>query len=356
MSFHIQLQSFSDLISAEDKIFDWPQVETFDQTVEWFQTLANYTLTDDETVQLCGLYEGIKKPLVVLPLVMGTEKLWFGSKRYIRSLTNYYTAYYSAVYNNSECQALLFSELAMQLFNSYKNIAYVDLQPMDPTGIVYQNLVAGFKNSGAVVEKYFRFGNWYLEVAGQSFDDYYEERPSRVRSTIKRKLKKLKKYSANIEIKIITDMAELPYAINAYESIYEKSWKPDEPYNKFIREIVEKFSAKGWLRFGLIHIDGKPAAAQIWFVYNGTASIFKLAYSPEFREFSVGSVLTVELMKHVIDIDKVDIVDYLCGDDGYKKDWMSHRRERWGVRAYRKTSLLNLMPIAKLIAKKYLKK
>ena len=38
-------------------------------------------------------------------------------------------------------------------------------------------------------------------------------------------------------------------------------------------------------------------------------------------------------MQHVLDVDKVDEVDYLSGDDAYKKDWMSHRRERWGVLA-----------------------
>ena len=43
-------------------------------------------------------------------------------------------------------------------------------------------------------------------------------------------------------------------------------------------------------------------------------------------------------MRHVVDIDKVDEVDYLTGDDSYKEDWMSHRRERWGVVAFRKGS------------------
>jgi len=27
-------------------------------------------------------------------------------------------------------------------------------------------------------------------------------------------------------------------------------------------------------------------------------------------------------------------IDYLTGDDTYKKDWMSHRRERWGIIAF----------------------
>jgi hypothetical protein len=45
------------------------------------------------------------------------------------------------------------------------------------------------------------------------------------------------------------------------------------------------------------------------------------------------------LMEHVIEIDKVEEIDYLIGDDPYKKAWMSHRRERWGVIAYNPRSM-----------------
>ena len=37
---------------------------------------------------------------------------------------------------------------------------------------------------------------------------------------------------------------------------------------------------------------------------------------------------------NVADVDRVSEVDYLTGDDPYKKDWMSDRRERWGIVAF----------------------
>jgi CelD/BcsL family acetyltransferase involved in cellulose biosynthesis len=40
------------------------------------------------------------------------------------------------------------------------------------------------------------------------------------------------------------------------------------------------------------------------------------------------------MMQHVIDVDRVREVDYLTGDDAYKRDWMSHSRERHGLVAY----------------------
>ena len=39
----------------------------------------------------------------------------------------------------------------------------------------------------------------------------------------------------------------------------------------------------------------------------------------------------MNMMQHVIEVDRVHEVDYGSGDDPYKKDWMSARRERWGL-------------------------
>jgi CelD/BcsL family acetyltransferase involved in cellulose biosynthesis len=98
-------------------------------------------------------------------------------------------------------------------------------------------------------------------------------------------------------------------------------------------------AAQGWLRLGLLTLDDQPLAAQIWIVKDGKASIFKLAYDGEYAKFSPGSILTKALLRHVIDIDRVTEVDYLAGDDDYKKDWMSHRRERRGIIAFNRRTL-----------------
>jgi hypothetical protein len=34
-------------------------------------------------------------------------------------------------------------------------------------------------------------------------------------------------------------------------------------------------------------------------------------------------------MQYVIDIDKVEEIDFLTGNEAYKQDWMSVRRRRW---------------------------
>jgi len=85
----------------------------------------------------------------------------------------------------------------------------------------------------------------------------------------------------------------------------------------------------------VLYIGEKPAAAQFWFVVHGKASIFKLVYDDDWKHYSPGSILISYLMKHVIETDKVEEIDFLTGNDAYKQDWMSERRQRWILSFYK---------------------
>ena len=188
---------------------------------------------------------------------------------------------------------------------------------------------------------YFRCGNWYLDVDERSFDDYFASLPGKLRNTLKRKQNKLAR-EKGFDFELVTDVDALDDALAEYNRIYSLSWKVAEPHPEFIAAVCRDFARRDWLRMGILRVEGVAVAAQIWFVKDKVASIFKLAYDPQFANYSVGSILTKELMKHSIDQDNVDVVDYLCGDDAYKQDWMSHRRERFGLRAYRLTNPVGL--------------
>ena len=112
-------------------------------------------------------------------------------------------------------------------------------------------------------------------------------------------------------------------------------------------------AGQGWLRSGILTLNGQAIAAQLWLIKDGKASIYKLAYVKGCERLSAGSVLTHALMQQVIDVDQVAEVDYLTGDDAYKRDWMSHRRERWGLVAFHPRTLRGLWLAAKHFSGKY---
>ena len=124
---------------------------------------------------------------------------------------------------------------------------------------------------------------------------------------------------------------EVQEGLTDYHTIYSASWKADEQYASLLNAVTINLSVRDWTRLAVLYIDGKPAAAQLWFVVEGKASIFRLAYAEEWKRYSSGSILTAYLMHYVIDIDKVEEIDFLTGNEAYKQDWMSVRRQRYRV-------------------------
>ncbi len=100
-------------------------------------------------------------------------------------------------------------------------------------------------------------------------------------------------------------------------------------FGPFIEGLTKQLARAGWLRLAILYIDNQPAAAQFWFVAHAKASIFKLAYDETWKRYSPGTILLAYLMEQVIDHDKVEEIDFLTGNDAYKRDWMTQRRTRW---------------------------
>ncbi|MGD2116823.1 MAG: GNAT family N-acetyltransferase [Chromatiales bacterium] len=203
------------------------------------------------------------------------------------------------------------------------------LEPLAENDRNMQQLQQAMEASGFECHRYFRFYNWIHRLQGQSFNDYLAARPARVRNTIARKQRKLEREHGYV-IRLFIDQ-DLEQALADYKAVYQASWKANELFDGFIEGLAYSLAGPGWLRLAVLYIADKPAAAQFWFVVHGKASIFKLAYDEAWKQYSPGSILISYLMEHVIDIDKVDEIDFLTGNDAYKQDWMSERRERWGL-------------------------
>jgi hypothetical protein len=178
-------------------------------------------------------------------------------------------------------------------------------------------------------EPYFRNYNWIYHTRGQSFDEYMSARPSKLRNTILRKQRKLQR-EHGYEIRLFKD-DEVMQAMPDYYTVYSASWKSNEQLVEFVDSVVEGFSTEGWVRLVILYVKGLPVAAQLWFVHNRKASIFRLAYDEAWKKYSTGSILTQYLMEYVIDTDKVKEIDFLTGNDAYKQDWMSERRKRFAL-------------------------
>ena len=286
----------------------------------WFETLSNHTLTKEQSLHLACVING-EHVLAITPMLLHEQ----GN---MSSLSNNFTTLYSLLVADdnqlNEVLACLAQGLAQMSIQSFR------IEPIDKDDRNINRLCQLMTSHGYKSYPYFRFYNWSHSLNRQLFIDYMVERPKHLRNTIKRKQRKLAREHDYV-IQMYKD-TEIDKALMDYQAIYQASWKANEFYSDFTPALVKHLSKLNWLRMAILYVDQQAIAAQIWFVVHGKANIYRLVYDEQWKHFSPGSILTQHLMHYVIDIDKVAEIDFLTGNEQYKQDWMTQRKERIGIR------------------------
>jgi hypothetical protein len=256
----------------------------------------------------------------------------------LETLTNWYAFTWSGLATPAAPDDLL-ERAARDLAHRSTRIVLAKLPDEDGTAT---RLERAFRRAGWVVLREHCDTNHVLPVAGRSFAEYLAGRPGALRTTLKRKAKK-------VEVEIFTRFDADAWA--AYEAIYAESWKPEEGDPALLRRFAEAEGAAGRLRLGLARAEGQPVAAQFWTVESGTAWIHKLAHLESAKPLSAGTTLSAALFEQVIDRDRVEWVDFGTGDDPYKRDWMEQVRPRWRLTCWRRGDPRNWPAMAKALAR-----
>lgn len=320
------------------ELFAESEKTAFDFGLPWFQNLAA-TVTSEERAARMYVGYADDKPRAILPMFVPSD----GGGDRGEAFGNYYTTLYQPILSPQASVEDL-SQIVSAISRDFPNIAEMRFSPLDPESQAALDLRDALQRAGWVTFNYFCFGNWYLPVTG-NWEEYFVCRYGGLRNTIRRMAKKLAAAGGRLEI--VTGGERLDTGIAAFASVYAASWKKAEPYPDFIPGLIRMLARTDRLRLGIVWLKNQPIAAQIWVVNHGKASIYKVAYDEGFAMYSPGTVLSAHLMEHVIDRDKVQEVDYLIGDDAYKRTWMTHRRERWGIVACNPRTLKGLAQLSR---------
>jgi len=334
----------------------------FELTLPWLVATEQFMLPENSQVIVHCLYQQIEgqEPILTIawPLVHSTNHInkssnytnknqW--SKHDIASLTSFYAAVTEPIFFNSPDKAAI-----QQLFT------YITQHHP------WSNMHLGAFEEGLVIQalvEYFPYQRLFSQTDNiyqdglTDYASYYQQRPSQLRNTITRREKKLAK-AHQYRTEIIADITTFPRAFNAYKTIYQQSWKGDEYSFDFIEQVCLAALAENKLRLGLLFVDDEPAAAQLWFLQvtdnhnehpQKTASIFKLAYTPKYQQYSVGSILSLALSEHVISQDNVTSIEFGMGSEPYKKDWLTNTRTRQSYQIFNPRSIYGKLAIIRNI-------
>lgn len=286
----------------------------------WFDTLLRHALPEDvePLLALCG-EEGL------VPLTRHGGRL--------SSLTSPYSLAWRPLLAPGTKTAA--AEAAGAAFGRLLRLGPpARLELLDPEAPGLAAFRAGLAAAHIAERAYDHVGNWHEALTpGVSWEAYLAARPPTLRTTVGRKLRRAAR-ELRFEM-IAVSGAELEAGIAAYEAVRAVSWKPFEPFPDFDAALLRATAAIGSLRLGIMRqaADSQPIAAQYWLLDQGgrRATVLKLAYAQAARTASPGTVLTALMIRHLLEADRVTVLDFGRGDDDYKQAWASSRRQRIGL-------------------------
>ena len=290
-------------------------------SLAWYRTVIDHGLGAGET-GCFAVWPPHGPPDAIFPLMRAAQ----GD---LRSLTNPYSCVYAPLLapRLGDDRILRAGEALGVLC---REAARVRLEALPEEWPALPPLLEGVRRAGLVVRRFNHFGNWHEQVGGVSWAGYLAARPGALRETMRRKLRRVAR-ARSVAIEVVEGEEGLAAGIEAFETVYGRSWKEPEPFASFNPALMRAISPLRSLRLGLMRIEGEPVAAQFWIVEDGRATVLKLAHDERFKAYSPGTVLTASMLRRLIDEERVREIDFGRGDDRYKSAWASRRRQRIGV-------------------------
>ena len=307
-----------ELPKSADILFDKAAMDSVFLSRAWFECMSINALDSEHSLLLACVLSA-EKVMAIVPLVQ-----CIGTKNYY-ALKHGFTPLYNLLLVDEKKDQVLCCLVQGIEQMSVKGVL---LEPVAKNECNINAFQTAMESASYRCEYVFRQYNWICRLQGQSYAQYMAARPSKLRNTILRKKRKLQReHGFDIQLFIGKDALR---GMDDYYKVYNASWKQNEISNAGFQDcFVEKFSMAGWSRLAIMYVNKQPVAAQLWFVHNKKASIFRLAYDNAWRQYSPGSILTSYLMEYVIDTDKVEMIDFLTGNDAYKQDWMTEHKQRF---------------------------
>jgi CelD/BcsL family acetyltransferase involved in cellulose biosynthesis len=288
------------------------------------------------------------------PLMLTDENIRGFLVKKIELIGNIYSPIRNILFANQKNKEMkksaqvLFSFLAAQ--NDWD---IMDLNSLPEEDFEFEMIHDVLREVGLKQKEYFCFHNCYLDNITYSGKEFFNNRPKVIRKDIPYCQRRLGKMG-HLEFKLVDNDTTIDRYMDYYYEVYSNSWQQSEDVGpSFHRDLAKLAAHKGTLRLGFLFLDNAPIASQFWLVSNKTAYILKTVYDQKLSKFSPGKILTLQMFMNVIDIDKVAQIDFLYGDDPYKKDWVHNTRARKGILIFNNTIkgrllailMLNVLPV-----------
>ncbi len=161
-----------------------------------------------------------------------------------------------------------------------------------------------------------------------SFEEFWQQRPRHLRRNVRRYRQKAEQ---NGPLEFQVSSGADPDLLKALVHLHTARWKMRGESGMieanhsaaFLRDISRQFAADGILKIFSLRFKCQIAAVILTFVYQNKAYGYLTAFDPVHEQFSFGSVLLFEALRHCYQ-QGIQAWNFLRGDEPYKALWGAH--------------------------------
>jgi hypothetical protein len=178
-----------------------------------------------------------------------------------------------------------------------------------------------------------------LRLTG-SFDDYLSRFSSKHRATLRRKVRKFEDCALGETLLRITRPEQVESFVEQAVTLSKKTYQwallgLGLRSAEALRESMRFRAENGWLRSYLLISAGRPCAFLTGYQYGDRYYLDDMGYDPEWREFSVGTVLQMKLIEDLFVHDRPEIYD--LGEFGpHKEEFATESHQQGKVLLFRR--------------------
>lgn len=327
---------------------------------EWFVLWVNHFVIEN---QLRVIFVADKERcLTIAPFIKKNKKhRGINTKKY-ELMGNAYSPIRTLIFDPTMTEQTV--EAFFSNFAAQRNLCWdiLDLSSLPEESDFFVTTIQYLQKNNVQFTEYSCFGDWYQDGIACSGADYLAGLPEKIRKDFQYCKRRLER-EGRLEFRVISSDEHLESYLDSYYEVYGRSWQKQERLGPtFHRDLARMAVRNGWLRLAFLFLNDIPLAAQFWIVASGTAYILKTVYVQEYKKYSPGKILTSEMFRYVIDVDEVTTIDYVQGDEDYKKYWTPKRRERRSIVIYNNTlrgrycSIVDRKIVPLMNSSRYLKK
>jgi hypothetical protein len=258
--------------------------------------------------------------------------------------------FYASVYGpllDAELGAAGLREIVAAIARASPRFHVLRFDSLDRHAPEFAALASAFRDARMLVQPLASSDNHYEDVEGRTIEQFLSGRSPQVRDLIDRRTSSLAEAGQGRfdqgRFELSTGGPGFRSALVDYALVDVQSWRGQETYPDCIAETLDVAAGAGVLRLGLFYLDDEPAAAQIWLVGGGQATLWRARYAKKFDIFALATALTIEMLRHAFATDNLREIDCGPGDDKFTEEWLGQRRERAGL-------LVNLRTVKGLVA------